>query len=192
MMNLYKLPFKLYNTYGHYRCINHPITQTQHAIQCGIHAQNYVKSINIDNPSIKTAIILGAFFHDIGHLLIQDTSSINLHDPPITPTHRNSIGAAYLKQHDYPKTTLNLVKMNTQIDHYLMNIKDDYTREEITNQYTPNHNIQYVSLDSHVHYKLNEWDKQSNRSDSHFLDTIESNYPIEYFEEQATLMFNKT
>ena len=68
---------RLYKSYGDAGYIGEEVTQYQHAMQCYLQAEKYIEE-NKDDIDFKDIspleIKLGAFLHDIGHLLEFDNN----------------------------------------------------------------------------------------------------------------------
>ena len=92
--------FDLYRQYGESDYIGEAVTQTQHMIQCALLAEK---------EGFSEEVILGAFFHDVGHLLgMKDTSLNRMGDLGIKE--HEEVGAHYLEGIGFPNSVCEIVR----------------------------------------------------------------------------------
>lgn len=75
---------KLFEAYGNEDYDGEPVSQTSHMVQCAMHAMG--ESADMD-------LILGAFLHDIGHLLRHRQNTEDMHGFGVV--NHEGIGAEY-------------------------------------------------------------------------------------------------
>lgn len=104
----------LYRRLGGQKYADEEVTQTQHAVQCGVLARQANSS-----PTIVTAALL----HDIGHLLVQTdwptTCSENLDDK------HEEVGHQYLIEH-FGETVAEPVRLHVASKRYLCTVEPEY------------------------------------------------------------------
>lgn len=105
----------LYETYGQDDYDGEPISQTSHMIQCAMLAMDEDADIEL---------VLGAFFHDIGHMLghrqkapLMDNYGLVNHE---------LIGADYLKEAGFSERICDVVDMHVQAKRYLVATESSY------------------------------------------------------------------
>ena len=107
---------ELYDKYGQSDYIGEQVTQTQHMLECAQLAETHLTSPTL-STSNKSEIILGALFHDIGHLVgLQQASSkmstLGIHG-------HEHIGANALRQLGIPGLIPDLVEKHVLAKRYL-------------------------------------------------------------------------
>jgi 2-amino-1-hydroxyethylphosphonate dioxygenase (glycine-forming) len=108
----------LYELYGESDYDGEPVSHTSHMVQCAMHA---MKNIN------DTELILGAFLHDIGHLLKhnQDTQSMGNYGV----VNHEWLGAQYLHERGFSERMSTIVGMHVHAKRYLVTTNSDYAKK---------------------------------------------------------------
>lgn len=115
MSNIDKI-FDLYLKYGNKNYIGEQVTQLEHAHQAASLAKE-------DNCSKE--FIIGAFLHDIGHLLEFDNPSLETMNHLGVMNHE-TIGAEYLRRHGFPELSCVIVENHVKTKRYLVSKNSDY------------------------------------------------------------------
>ena len=120
--------FDLYRDYGGHDYIGEEVTQLEHAQQCAHQA-------SLEYPDNKE-IILGAFLHDVGHLLsIHDSKCAsnekyiqfkNLSLNGLGLVNHENIGADFLEKMGFPKSVSSLGRNHVLAKRYLITRDSDY------------------------------------------------------------------
>ena len=116
--------FDLYRQYGNNDYIGEKVSQLQHAIQCGVQAMNEFP----DRPEY----ILGAFLHDIGHLIALDNGRTvnfkfdNKSMDGLGLCNHENIGADLLEKWGFPKSLTSLGRNHVLAKRYLISINPEY------------------------------------------------------------------
>lgn len=108
--------FNLYLKYGNKNYIGEEVSQLEHAQQAAVLAEkdNYCKEF-----------IIGAFLHDIGHLLEFDNPHLKTMGNLGVMNHEK-IGAEYLRVRGFPKLTCTIVENHVKTKRYLISKNLDY------------------------------------------------------------------
>lgn len=111
--------FLLYKKYGHNDYLGEPVNQLEHATQCAMLAEN---------EGFPTEVILGAFLHDIGHLVGKDKSLEQMitNGQVIGVQHHDKVGEEYLKELGFPKAITDFVRGHVSAKRYLVYKKPGY------------------------------------------------------------------
>lgn len=191
-------PFKIYKKHGERGYIGEDVSQLEHATQAGLLAEQYCIENNIEYP-IKNDIIIGAFLHDIGHLLVFEYPINNY---PLMNNlgvkDHEFIGGEFLLSLGYNNTVAELVKGHVLTKRYLITKNKSYynnlseaskqtfnfqggnlSQEEIK-QYEKTHLFNY-------HLKIREWDDTAKSTDPELLEKIRNMDPTKYFYEKYVL-----
>jgi len=120
--------FDLYTKYGDNDYIGEEVTQLEHALQCAHQA-------SIEFPD-NLEIILGAFLHDIGHLLSIHDSNQGVEDKLIDFDNKSlnglglvnheNIGADFLEKMGFPKSVSSLGRNHVIAKRYLITKDGEY------------------------------------------------------------------
>lgn len=109
--------FSLFEKHGGKGYIGEEVTQLQHAVQAAKQAEHFCNNANIPE---KRDIVLGAFFHDIGHLLCYEfpekyplMGNIGVYEHEI-------YGANYLRGLGYSELTCAIVENHIRTKRYLI------------------------------------------------------------------------
>jgi predicted HD phosphohydrolase len=123
---------RLYEKWGAKDYIGERITQYQHALQSGIFAMEDNTLLTYDEYT-RSCTIIGAFLHDIGHLIgieRKEQSMIdeeaNLNGENLGVHNHEHIGAQYLKELGFPSLVCNLVENHVDAKRYLCSVSSEY------------------------------------------------------------------
>lgn len=193
--------FDIYEKYGGEGYIGEKVTQLEHATQAALLAEDYFKTVaTCIDPNI---VILGAFLHDIGHLLVyEELPDLELMGN-VGVKHHEEIGAYFLKKMGFPMELCELVRNHINTKRFLITVNNEYynklssasketfnyqggsmTREELIN---------FNNCDLFPwHLRLRQWDDLSKSTDPMLLKKIKEMNPIKYYKDMAYKMFNFT
>lgn len=107
--------FALYERFGSADYIGEPVSQIEHMAQS---AQLAAKE------GYDTMVILAAFFHDIGHLLAQNTEMESMGGYGVKQ--HEQMGADFLREKGFPERVAKLVENHVQAKRYLTFKHRDY------------------------------------------------------------------
>lgn len=173
--------FILYELYGDKGYIGEEVTQLQHAVQAAKQAEEFC---NENTDSITTderkAIIMGAFFHDIGHLLYYaEPDKIPLMGDVGVFEHE-IYGANFLRGLNFPDLTCEIVLNHIRTKRYLITKNPEYHNKlsdasKETFKYQGGMMSEDEILDFEVdpnfkyHLKMREWDDKAKLTDPTIL-----------------------
>ncbi|XP_072031106.1 2-amino-1-hydroxyethylphosphonate dioxygenase (glycine-forming)-like [Amphiura filiformis] len=105
--------FRLYDEHGRGDYIGECVSQTQHMVQCAMLAEA---------EGCSNEVILGALFHDIGHLigLEQNLPRMETQGIQLGIQNHEEMGAKFLKEHGLPEITCQMVKGHVDAKRYLV------------------------------------------------------------------------
>nr|XP_026695265.1 uncharacterized protein LOC101242664 [Ciona intestinalis] len=108
--------FELYSRFGAAKYDGEEVTQLEHALQCAQQAENAGSSVST---------ILGAFFHDVGHLLegCEGMESVIGH---LGSKRHDKIGAKYLSKMGFPPDVTDFADGHVDAKRYLVFKKPGY------------------------------------------------------------------
>ena len=181
---------RLYENYGGAGYIGEEVTQYQHAMQCFLQAQKYIeenkKDIHFKDISPRE-IKLGAFLHDIGHLLEFDNKNLETMGNYGVLNHERE-GSLYLKSLGFSENICSLVENHINTKRYLIT-KDSkyYNNLSGASKRTFEYQEGKMSLDElskfekskliFWHLNLRNWDDKAKSTEKELLEYIE-NYDI--------------
>lgn len=112
---------QLYKKYGNSDYIGEPISQSEHAIQAGLNAQQDKQSDDV---------IVSALLHDIGHLCgLRDNDEHKLEveiDGDLGVHDHEKYGSLYLKKLGFSDVVCDLVENHVSAKRYLVSKNSDY------------------------------------------------------------------
>lgn len=108
--------FDLYRNHGANNYLGEDVTQQEHMIQCAMLAER---------SGYPDEVILGALFHDIGHLLGL-ANQLEAMAKGIGTKRHDVIGAQYLANLGFPETLCELVKHHVNAKRYLVHKREGY------------------------------------------------------------------
>lgn len=168
-------PFDLYEKYGENDYIGEEVTQLQHAVQVAKMAEKYCNEKKIPY-STKQDVVLGAFFHNIGHLL-QIIPHYNLPKMDGYGVLNHEIhGANYLRQFGYNKIVYEMVKNQINTKRYLVTKNPNYyhtlsdaSKERYEFQGKPMTPDELINFESNnyfrLHLQMRNWDDKAKTAD---------------------------
>jgi phosphonate degradation associated HDIG domain protein len=107
--------FELYERFGSADYIGEPVSQIEHMTQSAQLAEK---------EGYDSEVILAAFFHDIGHLLSQNTEMESMGGYGVK--RHEQIGADFLREKGFPERIAKLVENHVQAKRYLTYKYSDY------------------------------------------------------------------
>lgn len=150
----------LFNKYGNEDYDGEPISQTSHMIQCAMLAMG----------EGEIELTLGAFFHDIGHLLKheQDTEAMG----SFGVVNHEGIGAAYLRERGFSERICAVVANHVAAKRYLVATDEMYaaklstaSRETLKWQGGPMTEKEVKAFKKHSYFediiKVRLWDEKA-------------------------------
>lgn len=176
--------FALYEKYGSKGYIGEEISQLEHATQAAMLAEE-------DGQPLL--VILAAFFHDIGHLLIYDNPELEKMGDYGVAKHEN-LGGDYLLEKGFDEDLCNLVRNHILTKRYLVTVNNDYYNSlseaskktfEYQGGLLTDEEVASFKSSSHYYYALNlkirEYDDAAKDSSFETKMKINSLNPIEYY-----------
>jgi 2-amino-1-hydroxyethylphosphonate dioxygenase (glycine-forming) len=151
----------LYEQYGGEDYIGEPVSQVEHMCQCAALAEQ---------EGYDEAIILAAFFHDIGHLC-EHIMPVEQMDGYGVVDHEK-LGADFLLEHGFSEDIASLVRNHVQAKRYLTYKDEDYyNRLSVASKKTLEFQGGRMSADEAaafeadklftMHIRLRKWDEQA-------------------------------
>ncbi|XP_071080883.1 2-amino-1-hydroxyethylphosphonate dioxygenase (glycine-forming)-like [Haliotis cracherodii] len=111
--------FQLFSNHGNEDYLGEAVSKTQHSIQCGMlaEAEGYSKEI-----------VIGAFLHDIGHLVGQEQQLPKMvtDDVNLGAVNHDTVGAKFLQDLGFPEIVCDLVGGHVNAKRYLVWKYPDY------------------------------------------------------------------
>lgn len=199
MMERRREAFDLYREYGHLGYIGEEVSQLEHARQA---ARSAAKAYD---PSLRTGdmtpqefsdFVLGAFFHDIGHLvryIRSDDLELMGVDGDLGVMNHETVGADYLRLLGFSTRVCNLVGGHVRAKRYLVTIDQDYknnlsdaSKHTLEIQGGEMSNEEKTAFENDPDFcellDLRQFDENAKNSDPRFLAEMDMDYPISYFE----------
>ncbi|XP_046551136.1 2-amino-1-hydroxyethylphosphonate dioxygenase (glycine-forming)-like [Haliotis rubra] len=111
--------FQLYRDHGSEDYLGEDVSKTQHSIQCGMLAEA---------EGCSKEIVLGAFLHDIGHLVGQEQQLPKMvtNDVNLGAANHDTVGAKFLQDLGFPEVVCDLVGGHVKAKRYLVWKYPDY------------------------------------------------------------------
>jgi len=100
---------ELFNKYGNEDYDGEPVSQTSHMIQCGMQAMS---------EGADMELVLGAFLHDIGHLLRHEHEIATM--DMYGAVNHEGIGADYLREKGFSERICAMVEKHVDAKRYLV------------------------------------------------------------------------
>ena len=178
----------LYQKYGDKGYIGEEVTQLQHATQTAMLAEEYYYQLP---EHLRVEIILGAFLHDVGHLLVYEDCGLEMMGDVGVKDHEE-IGGLFLEEMGFSNLISELVRKHIMTKRYLITIKEDYYEKlsdasKITFEYQggklTEEEIHRFEQDKYFdyHLRLREFDDKAKSTDPRILEKIELMDPINYY-----------
>lgn len=180
----------LYKKYGGAGYIGEDVTQYQHAMQCYLCADNFLKE-NENRVDFNTItpyeIKLGAFLHDVGHLLEFTKSDVKKMGDLGVMNHEYE-GAKYLKKMGFSDNICSLAGNHINTKRYLITKDNNYYNNlseasKGTLLYQggkmKNSEVENFEKDNLIfwHLNLRNWDDKAKSTDPELLEYIK-NYDL--------------
>ncbi len=187
-----KCVIDLYQSYGHKGYMGGPVTQLEHAVQTAMLAENYY---NVLPEHLKTEIVLGAFLHDVGHLLLYEGCDLETMDSIGVKDHEE-IGGLFLEEMGFSGLICQLVSKHVLTKRYLITTKVGYYESlseasKITFNYQGGklteeeiHNFESDKFFDY-HLRMREFDDQAKSTDPEIFEKIHILDPINYYKEMV-------
>lgn len=109
---------QLFELYGNSDYDGEPVSQASHMIQCAMHAMDHTDD---------GEVILGAFLHDIGHLLKHDRETESMGNYGVV--NHEWLGAQYLQEKGFSERVCTIVGMHVHAKRYLVTTNPDYAKK---------------------------------------------------------------
>jgi 2-amino-1-hydroxyethylphosphonate dioxygenase (glycine-forming) len=191
--------FEIYDKYGGEGYIGEKVTQLEHATQAALLAEDHLKSVaTAINPKI---VILGAFLHDIGHLLVfEEFPDLELMGN-VGVKHHEEIGAYFLKKLGFPFEVCELVRNHINTKRFLITINSEYyDKLSSASKKTFNYQGGEMSREELInfskddlfpwHLKLRQWDDMAKSTDPDLIKKIKEMNPTKYYKDMARQIFD--
>lgn len=107
--------FDLFREYGNRDYIGEPVSQQEHMTQCAMLAEKEGYAIEV---------ILGAFLHDIGHLVGMKNNFPSMGE--VGTQNHETVGEKFLKDLGFPQTVTSFVRGHVEAKRYLVFKYPDY------------------------------------------------------------------
>jgi len=181
---------ELYQKYGDKGYMGEDVTQLQHAVQTAMLAENYYYQLP---EHLKVEIVLGAFLHDVGHLLLYEDEDLEAIGDVGIKNHEET-GGLFLEKMGFSDLICQLVKNHVLTKRYLITTKEGYydslsviskitfenqggkLSEEEIHQFERDEYFDY-------HLRLSEFDDKAKSTDPEILEKIKLIDPIKYYKE---------
>ncbi len=108
----------LFAQYGNNDYDGEPVTQTSHMVQCAMLAMQ---------SSADQELVLGAFLHDIGHLIGHKQKAADMKG--LGAVNHEAIGAAYLQKHHFGERICAVVEGHVAAKRYLVATDKNYAEK---------------------------------------------------------------
>ena len=199
MIGRMRQAFDLYHKHGHNGYIGEGVSQLEHARQTALCAiQAYDSSLRTGHmtPQEFSDFVLGAFFHDIGHLvryIRSDDLELMGVDGDLGVMNHETVGADYLRLLGFSTRVCNLVGGHVRAKRYLVTIDQDYknnlseaSKNTLEIQGGEMSNDEKTAFENDPDFcellDLRQFDENAKNSDPRFLAEMDIDYPISYFE----------
>lgn len=164
----------LYEKFGDEDYDGEPVSQTAHMIQCAMEAMARGED---------QELVLGAFLHDIGHLLKHVNITEEMGGYGVV--NHEGIGADYLKQKGFSKRICAMVENHVNAKRYLVAVDENYksklseaSLQTLQWQGGPMHQSEIILFEQHPFFddiiKVRSWDEMAKQPDAVLL-------PLSYF-----------
>ena len=187
-----KCVIDLYQKYGNKGYIGENVTQLEHATQAALMAEKYYHQLP---EHLRVQIVLGAFLHDVGHLLIYETPDLEMMGDVGVKDHEE-IGSFFLEEMGFPKLICQLTGKHILTKRYLITTQDNYYEKlsdasKITFEYQggrlTEEEIHQFERDEYFdyHLRLREFDDKAKSTEPEILEKIKQLDPINYYKEMV-------
>lgn len=159
----------LFNTYGDNDYDGEPVSQTSHMVQCGMLALN---------AQADKEVVIGAFLHDIGHLLGHKQHAEEMGG--FGSKNHEGIGAGYLRSHGFGDRIVDVVDGHVAAKRYLVATDETYAAKlspasvaTLGYQGGPMSKEEVEAFEKHPHFKeiiqVRLWDEGAKDYDAELL-----------------------
>jgi len=159
----------LFEKYGDEDYDGEPVSQTSHMIQCAMEAMA---------EGGDEELILGAFLHDIGHLLKHVRQATEMGNYGVV--NHEGIGAEYLKEKGFSKRICAMVENHVNAKRYLVAVDQNYqsklseaSLQTLQWQGGPMHASEILLFEQHPFFddiiKVRLWDEKAKQTDAALL-----------------------
>ena len=191
--------FKLYEKHGSKGYIGEPISQFEHAMQAALLAEDFFSSAA---SNVNSEVILGAFLHDIGHLLRYEPWFNGELMGDLGVMDHEKVGAIFLSRLGFPDKVCKLVAAHIVTKRYLITKNPNYFDNlSLASKQTFNYQggkldfIQMKAFENddlfNFHLRIREWDDKAKETDKELLHKISEINPREYFQKYLDDIRNK-
>ncbi len=153
--------FDLYKKHGSNEYLGEDVSEEEHMIQCAMLAEE---------AGYPNEVILGALFHDIGHLVGIEENLDQMGQGIGTKSH-DVIGAEFIEKLSFPETLSQLVRHHVNAKRYLVKRRADYhdklsnaSKQTLIQQGGPMGEEEACEFEKLKNFKaiihLREWDDQ--------------------------------
>lgn len=161
--------FALFETYGDSDYDGEPVSQTSHMVQCGMRAMDLGED---------EELILGAFLHDIGHLLRHQEETEAMGSYGVV--NHEGLGADYLREKGFSERICAMVEKHVDAKRYLVATDPAYeeklseaSMQTLIWQGGPMNEIEVMQFEQHPYFddiiKVRHWDEEAKDSDAVLL-----------------------
>lgn len=201
ILNIHRV-FNMYTKYGSKNYIGEKISQLQHATQTAMQAERYIKQTPSLTDNFKKELILGAFLHDIGHLIKYENNEYK--DMGNYGVYNHELyGSLYLKKHGFTDNICKFAENHITTKKYLVskynnyyNLLSDASKESLKyqgNTMTIDERIEFEKdplFDYHM--KIRQWDDLAKSDNSKLLKDIQNMEPVNYYQKFAENLLQST
>jgi len=196
MENMKKV-IDLYEKYGNKGYIGEEVSQLEHAVQVALLSEEYYQYLD---EKIKIELVLGAFLHDVGHLMFFENIQLETMGCVGVKNHEE-IGALFLEELNFPDLTCQLVRNHIVTKRYLITMRKDYYQNmsdasKETFKYQGGklneEEIKNFEKDKYFdyHLRLREFDDKAKSTDTKLLQKIKEMEPILYYKNMIEIYYN--
>ena len=191
--------FKLYEKHGSKGYIGEPISQFEHAMQAALLAEDFFKYAA---SNVNSEVILGAFLHDIGHLLRYEPWFNGKLMGDLGVMDHEKVGAIFLSRLGFPDKVCKLVAAHIVTKRYLITKNPNYfdnlsLASKQTFEYQGG-KLDFVQMKAfenddlfNFHLRIREWDDKAKETNQELLQKISEINPREYFQKYLDDIRNK-
>lgn len=191
--------FDLYTKFGNKGYIGEEVTQLEHATQTALLAEEHFKSVA--TRIHPTEVILGAFLHDIGHLLVYEELPQLETMGDLGVKDHEEIGAYFLKKLGFTYNICEFVRNHINTKRFIISVNNDYysnlsSASKGTLNYQGGKMDRKELIEFHNnplfrwHLKIRQWDDMAKSTDHNLLKKIKNMNPVEYYKNMAKDYFN--
>lgn len=191
--------FKLYEKHGSKGYIGEPISQFEHAMQAALLAEDFFKYAA---SNVNSEVILGAFLHDIGHLLRYEPWFNGKLMGDLGVMDHEKVGAIFLSRLGFPDKVCKLVAAHIVTKRYLITKNPNYfdnlslaSKQTFEYQGGKLDFIQMKAFENddlfNFHLRIREWDDKAKETNQELLQKISEINPREYFQKYLDDIRNK-